>query len=610
MKDDLTTYDFLPVSHRDMRSRGWFYYDFLLITGDAYVDHPSFGAAVIGRVLEAEGFKVAVLAQPDYKSPVDIFLMGRPRYAALITAGNLDSMVAHYTASKKPRSDDYYTPGGKAGKRPDRAINVYTKLVKDAFPGLPIIIGGLEASLRRFAHYDYWDDRVRKPILFECNADLLVYGMGEAAIVKIAKRLAKKEKIETITDVRGTGFITDALERCVFPYLECASVEAVATDTINYARAAKLQHGEHDPVRGKAIVQRSGEMKLIINPPPYAPTTDELDKIYALPYTREVHPMYKENEEGGVPAIEEVRFSMIHNRGCFGDCNYCALAFHQGRIVASRSHESLLEEAKKIIAHPDFKGYIHDVGGPTANFRKPSCKQQAKKGMCRNKKCLVPPCEHLEIDHMDYLKLLRKLAGLVGVKKVFIRSGIRFDYLMLDKSGEFFASIVQHNISGQLKVAPEHCAANALFYMGKPENKVFEEFFNKFTKLNNRYNKKQFLVPYLIAAHPGCTVDDAVELAVYLNNKGLQPEQVQLFYPTPGTISTSMYYTGLDPVTMEPIHVPRTVYEKKVQRALMQWTRPKNYEIVRRTLLEAGRTELIGFGKHCLIRPKRKNIHF
>ncbi|MCL2663619.1 MAG: YgiQ family radical SAM protein [Oscillospiraceae bacterium] len=608
MDNELTTFDFLPVSHQDMRSRGWYYYDFLLITGDAYVDHPSFGAAVIGRVLEAEGFRVAILAQPDYKTPIDIFLMGKPRYAALITAGNLDSMVAHYTASKKPRSDDYYTPGKKAGKRPDRAVNVYTKLVKDAFPGLPVIIGGLEASLRRFAHYDYWDDRVRKPILFECGADLLVYGMGEAAIVHIAKRLAKKEKIEAITDIRGTGFITDALEQCEFPYLECASVESVAGDKTHYARAAKLQHGEHDPVRGKAIVQRSGEMKLIINPPQYTPSTEELDRIYALPFTREVHPMYE--KEGGVPAIEEVRFSIIHNRGCFGDCNYCALAFHQGRVVASRSHESILEEAKKFVKHPDFKGYIHDVGGPTANFRKPSCKQQGKKGMCRTKKCLVPPCEHLEVEHMDYLKLLRKLAGLIGVKKVFIRSGIRFDYLMLDKSGEFFASLVQHYISGQLKVAPEHCAASVLYYMGKPDNKIFDAFYNKFTKLNNRYNKKQFLVPYLIAAHPGCTINDSLELAVYMNKKGFQPEQVQIFYPTPGTISTCMYYTGLDPMTMKSMHVPRTIHEKTVQRALMQWKRPKNYEIIRRTLLETGRTELIGFGKHCLIRPKRKKIHF
>jgi uncharacterized radical SAM protein YgiQ len=437
---------------------------------------------------------------------------------------------------------------------------------------------------------------------------MLVYGMGEAAIVNIAKRLAKKEKIESITDVRGTGFITDALERCVFPYLECASVESVAGDKKNYARAAKLQHGEHDPVRGKAIVQRSGEMKLIINPPPHTLSTEELDGIYALPFTREVHPMY--DEEGGVPAIEEVRFSIIHNRGCFGDCNYCALAFHQGRVVASRSHESILEEAKKFILHPDFKGYIHDVGGPTANFRKPSCKQQVKRGLCRNKKCLVPPCEHLEVEHMDYLKLLRRLAGLKGVKKVFIRSGIRFDYLMLDKSGEFFASLVQHYISGQLKVAPEHCAENALHYMGKPDNRIFEAFYNKFTKLNNRYNKKQFLVPYLIAAHPGCTINDSLELAVYLNKKGIQPEQVQIFYPTPGTISTCMYYTGLDPMTMKPVHVPRTVQEKTVQRALMQWKRPKNYEIVRRTLLETGRSELIGFGKHCLIKPKRKKIHF
>jgi len=601
----MNAHDFLPVSREDMLERDWYYYDFLLITGDAYVDHPSFGMAVIGRCLEAAGFRVAVLAQPSFTDTSDIIAMGKPRYATLITAGNLDSMVAHYTASKKKRSDDYYSPGKKAGKRPDRAVIVYSKLVREAFPDSPIIIGGLEASLRRFAHYDYWDDKVRRPILVDSGADLLVYGMGEATIVEMAQRLAKKEKISDITDVRGTGFVTDIAERCKFPSVKCASFTTVSKDKSAYAKAAMQQHNEHDPVRGRAIIQGCDGATVIINPPQKTPGTAELDKVYALPFTREVHPMYE--EMGGVSAIEEVRFSVIHNRGCFGDCNFCALAFHQGKTVASRSHESVISEVKNIASHPDFKGYIHDVGGPTANFRRPSCKKQSTGGICENRKCLVPPCEHLDTDHTDYFMLLRKLSNIDNVKKVFVRSGIRFDYLMLDKNGDFFAELVKNHISGQLKVAPEHCVDTVLDYMGKPKNAVFEKFSEKYSKLNIRYDKKQFLVPYLIAAHPGCTIEDSIKLAEYLNKQGRQPEQVQLFYPTPGTLSTCMYYTGLDPRTMKRIHVPRSPKEKATQRALMQWKRPQNSEVVRQALLQAGRKDLIGHGKHCLIRPRTSN---
>ncbi|MCL2426193.1 MAG: YgiQ family radical SAM protein [Oscillospiraceae bacterium] len=597
----MNRYDFLPVSREDMLDRDWYYYDFLLITGDAYVDHPSFGAAVIGRYLEAAGFRVAILAQPSFCDIEDIEAMGKPRYAALVTAGNLDSMVAHYTASKKKRSDDYYTPGKKAGKRPDRAVIVYSKLVREAFPDLPIIIGGLEASLRRFAHYDYWDDRVRRPIIVDSTADLLVYGMGESTILEIAKRLTKKERIHDITNVRGTSFVTDVAEKCKFPLVKCASFTTVSKDKSAYAKATMQQHNEQDPVRGKAIIQGCDGATVIVNPPQTTPSTVELDKIYSLPFTREVHPMYE--KLGGVAAIDEVRFSVIHSRGCFGDCNFCALAFHQGKVVSSRSHESVINEVKSFVNHPEFKGYIHDVGGPTANFRRPSCKKQSTSGLCVNKKCLVPACEHLDTDHTDYFALLRKLSTIDGIKKVFVRSGIRFDFLLLDRNGDFFAELVKNHISGQLKVAPEHCVDKVLDYMGKPSNSIFEKFSEKYAKLNMRYGKKQFLVPYLIAAHPGCTIEDSIKLAEYLNKQGRQPEQVQLFYPTPGTLSTCMYYTGLDPRTMQSIHIPRSQNEKTIQRALMQWKRPSNREVVRKALIQAGRKDLIGYGKHCLIRP-------
>ena len=596
---------FLPVSREDLIARDWYYYDFLLITGDAYVDHPSFGAAVIGRVLEAEGYRVAMLAQPSFHDYSVFTGIGRPRYAALITAGNLDSMVARYTAAKKPRSEDYYSPGKKMGLRPDRAVIVYSRLAREAFPGLPVMIGGLEASLRRFAHYDYWDDNVRRPILFDSGADLLVYGMGEAAIVEVAGRLAKREDVKGITDVRGTGIVADDESLCRYPAVSCASFEEVSHDKKAYANAAMIQYDEHDPVRGRAVVQSCDGQTLIINPPARIPTTAELDRIYSLPFTREVHPMYK--KAGGVPAIEEVRFSVIHNRGCFGACNFCALSFHQGRMVSSRSHESVIREVEGFLGHPEFKGYVHDVGGPTANFRRSSCKKQLKNGMCAGKNCLAPePCGSIDADHTDYLMLLRKLSAIPGVKKVFVRSGIRFDYLMLDKNGEFFAELVKHHISGQLKVAPEHCADNVLDYMGKPHNAVFERFCKKFESLNARYGKEQYLVPYLISSHPGSTIHDAISLAEYLNKTGRQPEQVQDFYPTPGTLSTCMYHTGLDPRTMAPVYIPRSPKEKAIQRALLQWKKPENRAIVLRALREAGREDLIGYGKHCLIRPGRR----
>lgn len=600
--DLMNSYDFLPISKQDMEDRGWWYYDFLLITGDAYVDHPSFGAAVIGRVLEAEGYRVAVLAQPDWHSAEAFAAMGRPRYGALIGAGNLDSMVAHYTAAKKRRSDDAYSPRKRAGYRPDHAVIVYANRVKEAFPDLPVVIGGLEASLRRFSHYDYWEDKVRRPILVDSGADLLVYGMGETATIEIAKRLAKGISPDKITDIRGTGYITSDFEKCVFEKVWCASYDEVCRDKKSYAKSNMIQYDEHDPVRGRAIIQKVNDRYLVINPPAMPLPTDEFDRVCELPYTRSPHPMY--DDIGGVPAIEEVRFSVIHNRGCFGACNFCSLAFHQGRMITSRSHESIIREVTALTKLPDFKGYIHDVGGPTANFRRPSCEKQLKSGTCKGKNCLTPtPCKNLDADHTDYLLLLRKLRQIPGIKKVFVRSGIRFDYLLEDKSGEFFAELVKHHISGQLKVAPEHCIDSVLDYMAKPHNEVYNRFMQKYAKLNERYGKEQYLVPYLISSHPGSTMDSAIALAEYLNKTGRQPEQVQDFYPTPGTLSTCMYYTGIDPRTMKEVYVPKTFHEKAMQRALLQWKRPEKRALVIEALKSAGREDLIGFGKNCLIKP-------
>ncbi len=595
---------FLPVCREDMARRGWEFFDFLLITGDAYVDHPSFGAAIIGRLLEAEGYRVAVLAQPDWRTPASFTALGRPRLGVLIGAGNIDSMVAHYTAAKKRRHDDPYSPGRRAGLRPDRAVIVYANRAREVFGDIPIVIGGLEASLRRFAHYDYWEDRVRRSALLDAQADLLTYGMGESATLEIAARLASGTPAGEITDVRGTCFIGAHPGQCAYPFVEVPSFEEVSASKRAYAQANMTEYLEHDAVSGRAVVQRHGERLLIVNPPALPLATPQLDRVAELPYVREPHPMY--DAQGGVPAIEEVRFSITHNRGCFGACNFCSLAFHQGRTVSCRSHESVLREARLLTAHPGFKGYIHDVGGPTANFRAPACKKQLTKGACRNRQCLFPaPCKNLIADHSDYIALLRKLRKLPGVKKVFIRSGIRFDYLMCDKDKTFLRELCEHHVSGQLKVAPEHIADAVLERMGKPRNQVYAAFSDAYKKMNERLEKKQYLVPYLMSSHPGSTLKEAVALAEYLRDCGYAPEQVQDFYPTPSTISTCMYYTGLDPGTMEPVYVASNPHEKAMQRALIQYRNPKNYELVREALVLAGRTDLIGFDRKCLIRPRR-----
>ena len=595
---------FLPVSREDMARRGWDHYDFLLITGDAYVDHPSFGPAIIGRILEAEGYRVAVLAQPDWHSAEPFAALGRPRLGVLIGAGNIDSMVAHYTAAKKRRHDDAYSPGRRAGLRPDHATVVYSNRVREAFGDIPIVIGGLEASLRRFAHYDYWEDKVRRSVLFDAQADILTYGMGETATLEIAARLASGTPVEEIADVRGTCVIGRHPGVCTYPKVEVPSFEEVSASKTAYARANMAEYQEHDAVSGRAIIQKHGDRFLIVNPPAFPLTTAELDRVAELPYVREPHPMY--DDLGGVPAIEEVRFSVTHNRGCFGACNFCSLAFHQGRTISCRSHESVIREVRALTEHPGFKGYIHDVGGPSATFRRPSCQKQLKSGMCRDRACLAPePCPNLDADHTDYMLLLRKLREIPKVKKVFIRSGIRFDYLMRDPSGEFFTDLVQHHISGQLKVAPEHCVAHTLDYMGKPHIEVYERFKEKYSKLNRRYGKDQYLVPYLISSHPGCTLEDAVRLAEWLNKQGHMPEQVQDFYPTPGTLATCMWYTGLDPRTMEPVFVPKTPHDKALQRALMQWRKPQNRALVLEALRRTGREDLIGYGKRCLVRPDK-----
>ena len=593
--------DFLPVSREEMKQKGWWYYDFLVVTADAYVDHPSFGTAIIARVLEAEGYRVAVLAQPDWHSAEAFRAMGRPRYGVFIGGGNIDSMVAHYTAAKKRRSSDAYSPGNKMGLRPDRPTIVYANRAREAFPDLPVIIGGLEASLRRFAHYDYWDDAVRRSILFDAQADLLVYGMGERATREIARRLAGGAAADSLTDIRGTAYAAKEPD-CRFENVAVPSFEAVVSDKRDYALATKIEYEEHDPIRGKAILQRHGDRTLVVNPPAVPLSREELDFVAELPYAREVHPMY--DSLGGVAAIEEVRFSVTHNRGCFGGCNFCSLAFHQGRMITSRSHESVVREVEGFTRDPKFKGYVHDVGGPSANFRHPSCQQQLKNGMCKNRSCLAPtPCKNLDPSHTDYLALLRKVRAVPGVKKVFVRSGIRFDYLLCEKNSEFLSELVRYHVSGQLKVAPEHCSAQVLDYMGKPHFEVYERFREKYQRLNQRYGLEQYLVPYLMSSHPGCTLSDAVELAVFLNRTGRQPEQVQDFYPTPGTLSTCMWYTELDPRTMEPVYVAKSPHDKALQRALLQWKRPEMRRLVVEALHKAGREDLIGYGKDCLVRP-------
>lgn len=598
---------FLPLTKDEMRERDWYYTDFVLVTGDAYVDHPSFGTAIISRVLEHEGFRVCILSQPqtddDYKR------FGKPRLGFLVNGGNIDSMVAHYTAAKKRRSDDAYTAGGRSGKRPDRAVIVYCKNIRRIFGDVPIAIGGLEASLRRFAHYDYWDDKVRPSILIDSTADLLMYGMGEKHIVEIANRLKKGEDIHNLTDIKGTCYAVKTTDYKPMPVKECPSFEAVSAPDDDgkklYAKSCRIQQEEHDAVRGKIVIQRHRDKIVVQNPPMPPLTTKEMDEVYSLPFMRTYHPSYE--ALGGVPGIEEVKFSIIHNRGCYGACNFCSLAYHQGRQISVRSHDSVIREAKEITDMPDFKGYIHDVGGPTANFRAPSCDKQLKSGLCPDKKCLAPSvCPAVKVDHSDYLSLLRKLRKLPKIKKVFIRSGIRFDYLIADKDEAFFKELVEHHISGQLKVAPEHCSNNVLKRMGKPPVEVYNRFKKRFYELTQSAGKKQYLVPYLMSSHPGSTINDAIELSLFLKREGLHPEQVQDFYPTPGTVSTCMFYTGLDPYTMEKVYVPRSAQEKAEQRALLQYFRPENKKLVLSALKKAGRYDLIVTGKNCLVVSEKK----
>ena len=595
--------DFLPVSRADMKRRGWEQCDFVYVIGDAYVDHPTFGHAIISRVLEDAGYKVGIISQPDWKNPESILALGEPRLAFLVMGGNMDSMVNHYSVSKRRRKTDAFTPGGCLGKRPDHAAVVYCNLIRRSFPHKPVIVGGIEASLRRLAHYDYWSDSLKRSLLLDSQADLLLYGMGERSIVEVAEALDSGLDISDITYIRGSVYKTRSLES-VYDALTLPSYEALCADRRTYAESFYKQYCNTDPFIAKRLAEpyEKEGCWVIQNPPQEPLTTEEMDHVYALPYMRTYHPSYE--KAGGVPAIEEVKFSLTSNRGCFGGCSFCALTFHQGRIVQTRSHEAIIDEAKQVIQDPDFKGYIHDVGGPTANFRHPSCQKQLTKGVCPNRQCLFPtPCKNLQVDHRDYLELLRKLRALPGVKKVFIRSGIRFDYLLCDKDDTFLKEMVKHHISGQLKVAPEHVADPVLKMMGKPPNAVYQKFIAKYQRLNEKLGMKQYVVPDLMSSHPGSTLKEAVKLAEYLRDLGYMPEQVQDFYPTPSTISTVMYYTGLDPRTMEPVYVPTNPHEKAMQRALIQYRDPKNYALVREALEKAGRQDLIGFGKECLIRP-------
>ena len=594
---------FLPITQKEVAARGWDAVDFVFVTGDAYVDHPSFGTAILSRLLESEGYRVAILAQPAFqnKDCSDFKRFGKPRLAFMINAGNIDSMVAHYTAAKRKRSDDAYSPGGKAGFRPDRAVTVYSRLAKAAYPDVPVIIGGLEASLRRFAHYDYWSDAVMPSVLLDSGADLLSYGMGERQTLEIAARLQSGVPVGQITDIKGTCYFADSIEG--LKGIRLASFEECAASKTAYATACRIEYDEHDAVRGKKLFQPHGGRFLVQNEPMPPLTTAELDRVYALPYARYYHPAYE--QYGGVPAIAEVEFSITHNRGCFGACNFCSIAFHQGRQITCRSEASILAEAEALTKNPHFKGYIHDVGGPTANFRRPSCDKQLKYGLCKGKKCLAPaPCKQLQADHSDYIALLRKIRAIPGIKKVFIRSGIRFDYLMADPSDEFFKELVANHVSGQLKVAPEHCSAHVLDRMGKPHIETYLKFAKKFYSYTQQIGKEQYLVPYLMSSHPGSRLKDAVELALFLKREKIRPEQVQDFYPTPGTLSTCMYYTELDPYTLEPVYVPKSAEDKALQRALLQYFRKENYEKVYKALCLAGRRDLIGTGPNCLIRPK------
>jgi len=594
---------FLPVCKEDMFKIGWKEVDFVVVTGDAYVDHPSFGAAIISRLLESYGYKIGVIAQPDWNNINSFNVFGKPKLSFLVTGGNIDSMVNHYTVAKKRREKDLYSPGGKMGLRPDRATIVYCQKIRQLFKDVPIMIGGLEASLRRLAHYDYWDNKVRRSILLDSQADILMYGMGEHQIVELAQALESGIRINDITFVKGTVYKTKNLENIYDDYIILPCYKQVSSDKLKYAESFLTQYQNTDSITAKMLVEPYENVYVVQNTPSEILTTEEFDNSYSFAYMRNYHPMYE--KYGGVPAIEEVKFSIISNRGCFGNCNFCALAFHQGRVVQSRSHQSILNEANEIVQNPDFKGYIHDVGGPTANFRIPACDKQITNGACKNKQCLFPTaCKNLKIDHNNYLNLLRKLRKIPKVKKVFIRSGIRYDYLIYDKDTTFFNELCKYHISGQLKVAPEHISGKVLEKMGKPSKEVYEKFVKKYYDINKKIGKEQYLVPYFMSSHPGSDLNAAIELAEYLRELGYTPQQVQDFYPTPGTLSTCMYYTEVDPRNMKRVYVPKTPHEKAMQRALMQYKLPKNYDIVLEALKKAGRNDLIGFEKHCLIKPK------
>lgn len=594
---------FLPVCRADMEEMQIEQLDFVYVIGDAYVDHPSFGPAIISRMLESRGFSVGILAQPDYRNADSITALGEPRLGFLVSAGNMDSMVNHYTAAKKHRSTDHYTAGGEMGKRPDRATIVYCNLIRQKYKHTPIVIGGIEASLRRLAHYDYWSDSVRRSILLESGADLISYGMGERSVVAVAEALDAGHSIQNITGIPGTVCKVRSLDR-LEDYIRLPDYETIRKEKRKYAESFYIQYCNTDPFSGKCLVEAySGNCYVIQNPASKPLSQEEMDKVYALPYRRAWHPMY--DASGGVPALSEVKFSLVSCRGCFGGCSFCALTFHQGRIVQARSHESLLEEAKQMTKAADFKGYIHDVGGPTADFRAPACEKQMTKGVCPQKQCLFPePCRNLRADHRDYIALLRKLRALPGVKKVFIRSGIRFDYVLADRDSRFLEELCRYHVSGQLKVAPEHVSDQVLAYLGKPKHAVYEEFCRRYRRMNDKLHSRQYLVPYLMSSHPGSTMKEAVKLAEYCRDLGYMPEQVQDFYPTPSTLSTCMYYTGLDPRTMKSVYVPKNLHEKEMQRALIQYRNPKNRKLVQEALALAGREDLIGYGPGCLLRPE------
>ncbi len=593
------------MNRREMRDRGWDAVDFVYVVGDAYVDHPSFGCAIIARLLEANGYRVGIIAQPDWRDPKSIDVFGEPRLGFLVSSGNMDSMVNHYTVAKKRRKSDAYSPGGKMGLRPDHACVVYGNLIRRTYKKTPIILGGIEASLRRLAHYDYWSDKLKRSVLVDSGADLISYGMGEKSIVAIADALAAGLAVEDLTFIPGTVYRTRDIAH-VFDAITLPSFESMQADKLNYARSFAVQHENLDPFSAHALIEEYPHDVFVVQNPPSEPlTTEEMDAVYALPYERAWHPCY--DAQGGIPAFSEVKFSLISNRGCIGDCSFCALNFHQGRIIQARSHESILAEAQVLCDEPDFKGYIHDVGGPTANFRIPACEKQLTHGACTNKRCLSPvPCKQLRVTHEDYLELLRKLRALPKVKKVFVRSGIRFDYAMLDSDHTFIRELVEHHVSGQLKVAPEHISDSVLSIMGKPSRSVYDEFVHEYERINRKLGKKQYLVPYLMSSHPGSTLTEAVELAEYCRDLGYNPEQVQDFYPTPSTISTCIYFTGVDPRTMEPVYVPKSPHEKAMQRALIQYRNPHNRDLVREALRKAGRTDLIGYGEKCLVRPAKR----